>query len=46
MQSIETVLTDAYKRLVESQSPSPRIDASVLLSHVLEKPSSYLLTWL
>ena len=45
MQSIETVLTDAYKRLVESQSPSPRIDASVLLSHVLEKPSSYLLTW-
>ncbi|SHE93070.1 [protein release factor]-glutamine N5-methyltransferase [Vibrio gazogenes DSM 21264] len=31
--------------LLESGSPSPAIDAAVLLCHVLEKPRSYLLTW-
>lgn len=28
-----------------AQSPSARIDASVLLCHLLDKPSSYLFTW-
>ncbi|MDW6001551.1 peptide chain release factor N(5)-glutamine methyltransferase [Vibrio mangrovi] len=31
--------------LSESGSPSPAIDAAVLLCHVLDKPRSYLLTW-
>ncbi|WP_407332461.1 peptide chain release factor N(5)-glutamine methyltransferase [Enterovibrio sp. 27052020O] len=43
--SIEHALRDAALLLAEHQSPSPRIDASVLLCHVLDKPSSYLYTW-
>ncbi|MDD1781484.1 peptide chain release factor N(5)-glutamine methyltransferase [Enterovibrio sp. ZSDZ35] len=43
--SIENALRDAAHLLAEHQSPSPRIDASVLLCHVLDKPSSYLYTW-
>ncbi|CZF77454.1 Release factor glutamine methyltransferase [Grimontia celer] len=43
--SIENALRDAALLLAEHQSPSPRIDASVLLCHVLDKPSSYLYTW-
>ncbi|SKA47345.1 peptide chain release factor N(5)-glutamine methyltransferase [Enterovibrio nigricans] len=43
--SIENALQEAAHLLTEHQSPSPRIDASVLLCHVLDKPSSYLYTW-
>lgn len=43
--TIENALRDAALLLAEHQSPSPRIDASVLLCHVLDKPSSYLYTW-
>ncbi|NGN99547.1 peptide chain release factor N(5)-glutamine methyltransferase [Grimontia sp. S25] len=43
--SIENALRGAALLLAEHQSPSPRIDASVLLCHVLDKPSSYLYTW-
>ncbi|MEZ8141546.1 protein-(glutamine-N5) methyltransferase, release factor-specific [Enterovibrio norvegicus FF-33] len=42
---IEHALRDAALLLADHQSPSPRIDASVLLCHVLDKPSSYLYTW-
>ncbi len=42
---IDDALQSAIKRLTEYQSDSPRIDALVLLSHVLVKPSSYLYTW-
>ncbi|MEI8610760.1 peptide chain release factor N(5)-glutamine methyltransferase [Enterovibrio sp. Hal110] len=43
--SIENALRDAALLLSENRSPSPKIDASVLLCHVLDKPSSYLYTW-
>lgn len=43
--SIEHALQNAALLLAEHQSPSPKIDASVLLCHVLDKPSSYLYTW-
>ncbi|MBV7300093.1 peptide chain release factor N(5)-glutamine methyltransferase [Enterovibrio paralichthyis] len=43
--SIEHALRDAALLLAQHQSPSPKIDASVLLCHVLDKPSSYLYTW-
>ncbi|WP_154124012.1 peptide chain release factor N(5)-glutamine methyltransferase [Grimontia hollisae] len=43
--TIENALRDAALLLAEYQSLSPRIDASVLLCHVLDKPSSYLYTW-
>ncbi len=42
---IDDALKFGIKRLTEHQSESPRIDALVLLSHVLDKPSSYLYTW-
>ncbi|MGF1770566.1 peptide chain release factor N(5)-glutamine methyltransferase [Enterovibrio makurazakiensis] len=45
LNSIENVLRAAAHLLAEHESPSPRIDASVLLCHVLDKPSSYLYTW-
>jgi release factor glutamine methyltransferase len=43
--SIEMALQQAAHRLALHKSPSSRIDATVLLSHLLEKPSSYLYTW-
>lgn len=43
--SIEMALQQAAHRLALHESPSPRIDAAVLLAHLLDKPSSYLYTW-
>ncbi len=43
--SIEIALQQAAHRLALSQSSSSRIDATLLLEHVLDKPSSYLYTW-
>ncbi|MEJ2646493.1 MAG: peptide chain release factor N(5)-glutamine methyltransferase [Gammaproteobacteria bacterium] len=43
MTSIQQALADAAAALAESDSP--RLDAEVLLAHVLERPRSYLYTW-
>ncbi|WP_434360828.1 peptide chain release factor N(5)-glutamine methyltransferase [Parasalinivibrio latis] len=45
MISIENALTLAVSRLETAGSPSAKMDASVLLCHILDKPSSYLFTW-
>lgn len=42
---IETLLQQTTFLLTQHQSPSAKIDATVLLCHVLDKPSSYLYTW-
>ena len=44
MSNLVTVLRDAERRLAQS-SPSARLDAEVLLAHVLHKPRSYLTAW-
>lgn len=43
--SLERILQIAASLLAENKSETPRLDASVLLCHVLDKPRSYLLTW-
>ena len=43
MRTIEQALHEAV--LLLSQSPTARLDAEILLGHVLAKPSSYLFTW-
>ncbi len=43
--SVENTLKRATKRLQESGSDSPSLDAAVLLCHTLGKPRSFLLTW-
>ncbi|MGF1765391.1 peptide chain release factor N(5)-glutamine methyltransferase [Aliivibrio kagoshimensis] len=43
--TIEQQLASAVSQLQQSGSASARLDAAVLLCHVLDKPSSYLLTW-
>lgn len=43
--SIANILASAISELVAAKSPSASVDASVLLCHVLDKPSSYLYTW-
>ena len=43
--TIDNLLKDACKTLIESGSESASLDASVLLCHVLDKPRSYLMTW-
>ncbi len=40
---IDTSLAEASRML--SASPTPRLDAEILLSHVLDKPRSYIFTW-
>ena len=44
MSTLATALRAAEQRLV-SASDSPRLDAEVLLAHVLDKPRSYLTAW-
>jgi release factor glutamine methyltransferase len=44
MPNLAAVLRDAERRLAQS-SPSARLDAEVLLAHVLQKPRSYLTAW-
>ncbi|MDH3713764.1 MAG: peptide chain release factor N(5)-glutamine methyltransferase [Gammaproteobacteria bacterium] len=44
MPNLAAVLRDAEQRLAHS-SPSARLDAEVLLAHVLQKPRSYLAAW-
>ncbi len=44
MSNLAAVLRDAERRLAQS-SPSARLDAEVLLAHVLHKPRSYLTAW-
>jgi len=44
MPNLAAVLRDAEQRLAQS-SPSARLDAEVLLAHVLQKPRSYLTAW-
>ncbi len=43
--SIETALLLASQQLQQSGIESAKLDASVLLCHVLDKPNSYLFTW-
>ncbi|MEZ9629707.1 protein-(glutamine-N5) methyltransferase, release factor-specific [Vibrio breoganii] len=43
--SIQESLVAATLLLTESGADSAKLDASVLLCHVLQKPRSYLLTW-
>ncbi|UTV28354.1 peptide chain release factor N(5)-glutamine methyltransferase [Photobacterium atrarenae] len=43
--SIEALLKQAAQQLGDAGSDSPKIDAAVLLCHVLDKPRSHLLTW-
>ncbi|WBA83062.1 peptide chain release factor N(5)-glutamine methyltransferase [Endozoicomonas sp. GU-1] len=40
---IDTALAEASRML--SASPTPRLDAELLLAHVLHKPRSYFFTW-
>lgn len=40
---IDTALAEASRML--SASPTPRLDAELLLAHVLDKPRSYFFTW-
>lgn len=35
----------AFSKKLEEVSDSPRLDTEIFLCHVLEKPSSYLMTW-
>lgn len=42
---LDTLLLRAARRLSESGSPSPRLDADVLLCHVLQVERSWLYTW-
>lgn len=35
----------AFSKKLENSSDSPRLDTEILLCYVLEKPSSYLMTW-
>lgn len=41
---IQTLLDEAAKTLIEYKIPAPRLDAAVLLCHVLEKDRGYLVT--
>lgn len=43
--SIEKALQDAALLFAKSGSSSPKIDASILLCHALDKPASHLYTW-
>ncbi|MCE0494460.1 peptide chain release factor N(5)-glutamine methyltransferase [Vibrio salinus] len=43
--TIAELLKSATDALTVSGSPSPSVDATALLSHVLQKPRSYFLTW-
>ena len=43
--SIDVLLKQAVEQLVAINSPSPQLDAEVLLGHVLNKPRSYLFGW-
>ncbi|GAD88572.1 release factor glutamine methyltransferase [Vibrio halioticoli NBRC 102217] len=43
--SVQESLNSATLRLLELGIDSAKLDASVLLCHVLQKPRSYLLTW-
>ncbi|EKO3926398.1 peptide chain release factor N(5)-glutamine methyltransferase [Vibrio metschnikovii] len=43
--TIQALLANAKRQLIESGSDSPSLDAALLLCHVLQKPRSYLLTW-
>ncbi|WP_043526909.1 peptide chain release factor N(5)-glutamine methyltransferase [Litchfieldella xinjiangensis] len=42
---LDTLLLRAARRLSESGSPSPRLDADVLLCHVMQVERSWLYTW-
>jgi release factor glutamine methyltransferase len=44
-QSIAELIKSATDALAVSGSPSPSVDVTALLCHVLQKPRSYLLTW-
>ncbi len=44
-QSIAELMKSATETLSVSGSPSPSVDATALLCHVLQKPRTYLLTW-
>lgn len=44
-QSIAELMKSATDILSVSGSPSPSVDATALLCHVLQKPRTYLLTW-
>jgi len=43
--SLDALLKQAALRLLASGSPSPRVDAEVLLCHVLERDRTWLYTW-
>ncbi len=43
--SVEHVLQQAVQRLAMIETPTPRLDAQLLLAHVLTKPVSWLMTW-
>ncbi|MEW6445015.1 MAG: peptide chain release factor N(5)-glutamine methyltransferase [Pseudomonadota bacterium] len=45
MQTIEQTLKTARLRLADAESESPRVDAEILLCHVLGKPRAHLLAW-
>jgi release factor glutamine methyltransferase len=45
LNSIADALTQAAKAFAELPEIHPRLEAEVLLAHVLEKPRSYLLAW-
>lgn len=43
--SLDALLKQAAQRLLAAGSPSPRVDAEVLLCHVLEQDRTWLYTW-
>ncbi|RBI66887.1 peptide chain release factor N(5)-glutamine methyltransferase [Vreelandella sulfidaeris] len=43
--SLDALLKHAAQRLLAAGSPSPRVDAEVLLCHVLERDRTWLYTW-
>lgn len=43
--SLDALLKHAAQRLLTAGSPSPRVDAEVLLCHVLERDRTWLYTW-
>ena len=43
--TIEALLAQAQKTLAQAGVDTPRLDAEILLAHVLDKPRTYLMTW-
>ncbi|MFH0923530.1 MAG: peptide chain release factor N(5)-glutamine methyltransferase [Candidatus Falkowbacteria bacterium] len=43
--TISQALIDAEEKLKQAKIPNPRLDAEILLSHVLKKPREYLFTY-